>query len=88
MGYFKTISSVVEKHGWQIFIFHPDDALTKVKVLIQMNEDIIPSKGAITKQLALRFPGEEMLRHPGSTSTSPPPLNIDTAPSTSHSNFK
>ncbi|KAK5775788.1 hypothetical protein PVK06_043729 [Gossypium arboreum] len=51
-----------------------------------MNKDTIPSKGTITKQLALRFSGEEILRHLGSTSksTSSPPLNTDIAPSTSH----
>ncbi|KAH1082784.1 hypothetical protein J1N35_022545 [Gossypium stocksii] len=30
MGYTKAISSVVEKHGWQLFCLHPDDVLTKV----------------------------------------------------------
>ncbi|KAK5803238.1 hypothetical protein PVK06_030881 [Gossypium arboreum] len=30
MGYTEAISSVVEKHGWQLFFLHPDDVITKV----------------------------------------------------------
>ncbi|KAA3465949.1 hypothetical protein EPI10_001080 [Gossypium australe] len=58
------------------------------KVPIQTNKDTIPNKGAIIKQLALRFSREEMPRHPGSTSTLLPPMTTDTAPSTSLSNFQ
>ncbi|KAH1082328.1 hypothetical protein J1N35_022089 [Gossypium stocksii] len=54
------------------------------KVLIQTNENTIPNKGAITKQLALRFSREEMPRNMGSTSTPSPPMNTDTTPSTSY----
>ncbi|KAK5825664.1 hypothetical protein PVK06_020522 [Gossypium arboreum] len=72
MGYSEAILSVVEKHGWQIFYLHLDDVLTKcqrVKVPTQENEEKIPNKGAITKQIALRFLGEEIPEHPSSTST-------------------
>ncbi|KAH1039088.1 hypothetical protein J1N35_040831 [Gossypium stocksii] len=64
MGYSEVISSVMKKHGWQIFYPHLDDVLTKrVKVPILANEDTIPNKGAIAKQIALRFSREEMPRH-------------------------
>ncbi|KAK5825665.1 hypothetical protein PVK06_020523 [Gossypium arboreum] len=30
MGYDKSVSSIMEKHGWQIFCIHPDNVLGKV----------------------------------------------------------
>ncbi|KAH1107710.1 hypothetical protein J1N35_011478, partial [Gossypium stocksii] len=29
MHYSKAVSSIVEKHGWQIFCLHPNNILTK-----------------------------------------------------------
>lgn len=59
-----------------------------MNVPIQVNEDTIPNKGAITKQLALRFFGEEMPRHLGSTSTTSPPMTFGAAPSMYYSEFE
>ncbi|KAH1064154.1 hypothetical protein J1N35_029141, partial [Gossypium stocksii] len=30
MGYDESVSAIVKKHGWQIFLLHPEDVLTKV----------------------------------------------------------
>ncbi|KAH1107743.1 hypothetical protein J1N35_011511 [Gossypium stocksii] len=51
-------------------------------------EDKIPNKGVITKQIALRFLGEEMAKHPGFTSTTSPPMITDVTPSKSHIDFE
>ncbi|KAH1107068.1 hypothetical protein J1N35_010836 [Gossypium stocksii] len=88
MGYSNAISSIVEKHVILPFTSLIISLCQRVKVPIQTNEDTIPNKGDITKQLAIRFSGEEMPRYLGSTSTSSPPLPTNTAPSTSHSNFE
>ncbi|KAH1056211.1 hypothetical protein J1N35_034276, partial [Gossypium stocksii] len=60
----------------------------RIKVPTQANEDKIPNKGAITKQIPLRFSGEEMPKHLSSASTGFPPMTTNLAPSTFYSGFE
>ncbi|KAH1091178.1 hypothetical protein J1N35_018435 [Gossypium stocksii] len=59
-----------------------------VNVPIRVKEDKISNKGAITKQIALRFQGEEVPRYPSFISISSPPTGAHYAPSTSHNDFE
>ncbi|KAH1039232.1 hypothetical protein J1N35_040975 [Gossypium stocksii] len=60
----------------------------RVKVPTQENEDKIPNRRTITKQIALRFLREEMPKYPNSISIASPLMTSDVALSTSHSNFE
>ncbi|KAH1082619.1 hypothetical protein J1N35_022380 [Gossypium stocksii] len=62
----------------------------RVNVSIQANEDVNPNKGAITKQIVVKFSKEDLPRHPppGSASTSFTSTCATTIPFTSNSVFE
>ncbi|KAH1046652.1 hypothetical protein J1N35_037436 [Gossypium stocksii] len=60
----------------------------KVNVPLQVNEDRIPNKGAITKHIALKFSNELLPRHSNPSPTSSPPKPNDVALSTFKNAFE